>query len=38
VDIANTRKIAAVVSDGRYLSQEDLTQLQTKLKQLAATR
>jgi imidazolonepropionase-like amidohydrolase len=38
VDIANTRKIAAVVSDGRYLSQEDLTQLRMKLKQLAATR
>ena len=36
-DIANTRKIAAVITDGRYLSQ-DLTQLQVKLKQLAATR
>jgi imidazolonepropionase-like amidohydrolase len=37
-DIANTRKIAAVVTDGHYLSQEDLTQLQIKLKQLAAQR
>ena len=37
-DIANTRKIAAVITDGRYLSQQDLTQLQVKLKQLAATR
>ena len=37
-DIANTRQIVAVVTDGHYLSQQDLTQLQTKLKQLAATR
>jgi imidazolonepropionase-like amidohydrolase len=37
-DIANTRKIAAVVTDGRYLSQEDLSQLQNKLKQLAASK
>jgi imidazolonepropionase-like amidohydrolase len=37
-NIANTRKIAAVVTDGRYLSPEDLTQLRTKLKQLAATK
>jgi imidazolonepropionase-like amidohydrolase len=37
-DIANTRKITAVVTDGRYLSQQDLTQLQSKLKQLAATK
>jgi imidazolonepropionase-like amidohydrolase len=37
-DIVNTRKIKAVVTDGHYLSQQDLTQLQTKLKQLAATR
>lgn len=37
-DIANTRKIAAVIHDGRYLSQQDLIQLRTKLKQLAATR
>jgi imidazolonepropionase-like amidohydrolase len=37
-DIANTRKITAVITDGRYLSQQDLAQLRTKLKQLAATR
>jgi imidazolonepropionase-like amidohydrolase len=37
-DIANTRKIAAVVTDGRYLSQQDLTRLQIKLKELAATK
>jgi hypothetical protein len=37
-DIANTRKIAAIIHDGRYLSQQDLIRLRTKLKQLAATR
>jgi imidazolonepropionase-like amidohydrolase len=37
-DIANTRKITAVITDGRYLSQQDLEQLRTKLKQLAATK
>jgi imidazolonepropionase-like amidohydrolase len=37
-NIANTRKIAAVITDGRYLSQQDLEQLRTKLKQLAATK
>ena len=37
-DIANTRKIAAIVTDGRYLSQQDLTRLRIKLKQLAATK
>ncbi len=37
-NIANTRKIAAVITDGRYLSQQDLTQLRTRLKQLAATK
>jgi imidazolonepropionase-like amidohydrolase len=37
-DIANTRQIVAVITDGHYLSQQDLTQLQSKLKQLAATR
>jgi imidazolonepropionase-like amidohydrolase len=37
-DIANTRKIAAVISDGRYLSRQDLAELRIKLKQLAATR
>ncbi len=37
-DIANTRKIAGVIADGRYLSPQDLEQLRAKLKQLAATR
>ena len=37
-DIANTRKIAAVITDGRYLSPQDLDQLRAKLKQLAATK
>ena len=37
-DIANTRTIAAVVTDGRLLSRQDLTQMQTKLKELAASR
>ena len=37
-DIANTRKIAAVIHDGQYLSQQDLEELRTKLKQLAATK
>ena len=37
-DIANTRKIVAVIHDGRYLSQQDLEQLRTNLKQLAATK
>jgi imidazolonepropionase-like amidohydrolase len=37
-DIANTRKIAGVVADGHYLSKDDLEQLRTRLKQLAATR
>jgi len=37
-DIANTRTIAGVVHDGQYLSQQDIDQLRTKLKQLAATR
>ena len=37
-NIANTRKITAVITDGRYLSQQDLEQLRTKLKQLAATK
>lgn len=35
-DIANTRRIAAVVADGRYLSRQDLDQLQERLKQVAA--
>jgi len=37
-DIANTRKIAAVVADGHYLSRQDLDQLQNQVKALAATR
>ena len=37
-NIANTRKITAVITDGRYLSQQDLEQLRTKLKQLATTK
>ena len=37
-NIANTRKIAGVVADGRYLSGADLEQLRTRLKQLAATK
>jgi imidazolonepropionase-like amidohydrolase len=35
-NIANTRKIAGVVTDGRYLSSADLEQLRNRLKQLAA--
>ena len=37
-NIANTRKIAAVITDGRYLSPQELAQLRAKLKQLAAAR
>ena len=37
-DITNTRKIAAVVTDGHYLSANDLAQLRARLKQLAATK
>lgn len=37
-DIANTRRIAAVITDGRYLSTEDLAQLNLRLKALAATK
>jgi imidazolonepropionase-like amidohydrolase len=35
-NIANTRKIAGVVTDGHYLSGADLEQLRNRLKQLAA--
>ncbi len=38
VDIRNTRTIAGVVADGRYLSDADLTALRGRLKALAATR
>jgi imidazolonepropionase-like amidohydrolase len=37
-DIANTRKIVGVITDGRYLSKRDLDQLRTKLRRLAATK
>lgn len=37
-NIANTRKVTAVIADGRYLSPQALTQLRTKLKQLAASK
>jgi imidazolonepropionase-like amidohydrolase len=37
-NIANTRKITAVIHDGQYLSRQDLTRLRTKLRQLAATK
>ena len=35
-NIANTREIAGVVTDGHYLSSADLEQLRNRLKQLAA--
>jgi imidazolonepropionase-like amidohydrolase len=35
-NIANTRKIVGVVTDGHYLSSADLEQLRNRLKQLAA--
>ena len=35
-DIANTRKIRAVVLNGRYLSRPDLDRLQTQIQQAAA--
>jgi imidazolonepropionase-like amidohydrolase len=37
-DIANTRTIAGVVADGRYFSEEAITQLRERLRQLAATK
>ncbi len=37
-DIANTQRIAGVVADGRYFSKQDLADLRTKLKQIAAGR
>jgi imidazolonepropionase-like amidohydrolase len=37
-NIANTRRIAGVITDGRYLSQSDLTELRARLKQLAAAK
>ncbi|MGI4736898.1 MAG: amidohydrolase family protein [Janthinobacterium lividum] len=38
IDIANTRKIAGVLADGRYLSRPDLDALQRRLQQVAATK
>jgi imidazolonepropionase-like amidohydrolase len=37
-DIRNTRAIAGVVADGRYLSSADLEQLRAKLREVAARR
>jgi imidazolonepropionase-like amidohydrolase len=37
-NIANTRTVTAVVTDGRYLSPEDLDKLRAQLKQLAVTK
>ena len=37
-NIANTRSIAGVIADGRYFSQQDLEQLRSRLKQLAAAK
>jgi len=37
-DIRNTRTIAGVIADGRYLSSADLDQLRAKLRQVAAKR
>ena len=37
-DISNTRKIVAVVADGRYLSSRDLARLRAKLKRIASER
>ena len=37
-DIANTRRIAGVVADGRYLSREELARMREELRRLAASR
>jgi imidazolonepropionase-like amidohydrolase len=37
-DIANTRTITGVITDGRYLSEQDLAELRTKLKAIAAAK
>jgi imidazolonepropionase-like amidohydrolase len=37
-NIANTRSLTGVITDGRYLSPTDLDQLRAKLKQLAANK
>jgi imidazolonepropionase-like amidohydrolase len=38
VNIANTRTIAGVVADGRYMSRDDLDRLRVRLRQLGASR
>jgi len=37
-DIRNSRQISGVVADGRYLSQKELDQLRSRLKELAAMK
>lgn len=37
-NIANTRTVTGVIADGRYISQEQLDEMKTKLRALAATR
>jgi imidazolonepropionase-like amidohydrolase len=37
-DIGNTRKISGVIADGRYISQQDLVELRSKLKAFAARK
>jgi len=37
-NITNTRKIAGVIADGHYISQQDLDQLRAKLKTIAAAK
>ena len=34
-DIANTRTVTAVIADGRYISQKQLNEMKTKLRELA---
>jgi imidazolonepropionase-like amidohydrolase len=36
--VANTRKIAGVIADGRYISKQELDKMREKLRRLAATR
>jgi imidazolonepropionase-like amidohydrolase len=37
-NIVNTRTIAGVVADGRYMSRDELDRLRSRLKQLAASK
>ena len=37
-NIANTRRIEAVIADGQYLSRQDLDRLQARLKRIAASK